>query len=76
MLRTHPAPDCQVTSTADGLYRLRLHSETFVWQLHISEPDGVFAQDNDFDLLPGQTRDVLVRAPEGWTPEIHWVGEK
>lgn len=75
MLRSHPAPDCETTRTADGQYRLRLHSPTFVWQLHIAEPDGVFAQDNDFDLLPGQTREVLVRAPEGWTPEIHWVGE-
>lgn len=76
MLRPHPAPDCQVEALPDGLYRLRLHSATFVWQLHIAELDGVFAQDNDFDLLPGVTREVLVRAPEGWKPEIHWVGEK
>ena len=55
--------------------RLRIGSDGFVWQLHIAEPDGVFASDNDFDLLHGKVREITVRAPQGWQPELHWVGE-
>ncbi len=55
--------------------RLRIVSDGFVWQLHIAEPDGVFASDNDFDLLPGERRTVTVKAGADYQPELHWVGE-
>ena len=60
--------------------RLHLLSDGFCWQVHICEPEGVFAQDNDFDLMPGEERVVAVKArlsPDGerYVPQIHWVGE-
>lgn len=68
-------PRCAMSHIDAQTARLRIESDVFVWQLHIAEPDGVFAADNDFDLLPGEVREITVRAPEGWQPELHWVGE-
>jgi beta-mannosidase len=47
--------------TAAGEVELRLTADTFVWMAHLASPDGVEPLDNDFDLLPGETKTVRVR---------------
>ena len=73
--RADAKPCCTMERIDAETVRLHIVSDGFVWQLHIAEPDGVFAADNDFDLLPGEAREITVRAPQGWQPELHWVGE-
>ena len=68
-------PQYEMERVDQETVRLRLSGEGFVWQLHIAEPEGVLAADNDFDLLPGEARVVTVKAPAGYEPELHWIGE-
>lgn len=44
----------------ENRFSLELHSDTMVWMLHMTEPEGVCFSDNDFLLLPGQTRTVIL----------------
>ncbi len=76
MLTKHAAPRWTMERCGTDTFRLRITSEVFVWQLHIAEPEGVTASDNDFDLIPGESRTITIRAGEGYQPELHWVGEE
>lgn len=77
MLCESAAPQCQVEALGEGLYRLTLTCDSFLWMLHIETPDGVEVSDNDFDLLPGQARQVIVRSDfPHYTPRLHWLGEQ
>ena len=46
-------------------FELTLSADTFVWMLHLATPDGVEIFDNDFDLLPGETKKVQVSVETG-----------
>ena len=80
-LRRSEAGMCMTAERVDAeTVHVHLLSDDFHWQVHICEPDGVFAEDNDFDLMPGEERVVTVKAPlivdgERYVPEIHWVGK-
>jgi beta-mannosidase len=43
-----------------GLWRARVGSDVFAHGVHLGLPAGAVAQDDYFDLLPGETRDVLI----------------
>jgi len=45
-----------------GVLSLKAHS--YVWQVRIEVPAGLEADDNHFDLLPGEKRRVRMRGPE------------
>ena len=75
MLCRDAAPVYTTEDLGDGQYRLTLTSTRFIWMLHIETPDSVTVSDNDFDLLPGQARQVIVRAGAGYMPRLHWLGE-
>lgn len=63
-----------VTPLGDGEYAMTLTADCFVWNLHISEPDGVTASDNDFDLWPNEPRTVKVRCTaEEYSPSVCWM---
>ncbi len=66
---------CKKEKLAEDLCRLTLSSENFVWMLHIATPDGVDPVDNDFDLLPGVERKVVVRVEDAdcFIPELHSI---
>ena len=53
--------DCRLA--ADG-GALELTTDNFAWGVHLEAPRGVWLEDNDLDLLPGETRIVAVRGPE------------
>ena len=68
---------CRREAVGGDTFRLTLKSDRFVWMLHIAEPDGVTASENDFELWPGETREVLVTAKGGhYAPELHWMGKE
>jgi beta-mannosidase len=52
---------CKIKRMDDFTVELSLSSNTFVWMLHLATPDGVIPMDNDFDLIPGRTRTVVVQ---------------
>jgi beta-mannosidase len=52
---------CSVKRVDDFTVELSLSSQAFVWMLHLATPDGVVPMDNDFDLIPGRTRIVVVQ---------------
>lgn len=76
MLCRDAAPEYITERLDESTFRLTLTSNRFVWMLHIETPDDVAVSDNDFDLLPGETRQVLVRTSQpNYTPVLHWLGE-
>jgi beta-mannosidase len=59
-----------------GETRLRLTASRFVHAVWIDIDPDIPASDNYFDLLPGETRDVVVGAHNGrldTPPPVHWV---
>ena len=57
----------------DGnIVQLKLESDTFVWMCHIATPDGVEPYDNDFDLIPGETKTILIKTKNAkeYIPQI------
>ena len=77
MLRKTAPPRCRVERVDGTTCRLHLSSDAFIWQLHIAEPEGVFASDNDFDLLPGGERCITVTTSDpDYQPELHWIEEE
>lgn len=76
MLCHNAKPVCCVKKEDNGRFRLQLHSDRFVWMLHIAEPDGVKLSDNDFDLIPGEEKTVYVSANvDAFEPQLIWVGQ-
>jgi hypothetical protein len=43
---------------------LTLKANSFVWQVRVEGPAGLEAEDNHFDLLPGEERQVRIRGPK------------
>ncbi len=52
--------DCKIEKTAEDLYEMTLSADTFVWMIHIEEPELAVLSDNDFDLIPGQKKHIVV----------------
>lgn len=70
-------PVCRVEKEADGLFRLCLRSDRFVWMLHLAEQEGVEYSDNDFDLIPGVEKVVYAYAnAETLAPQLLWVSQQ
>lgn len=65
---------CDARPLPDGWMAAALTADRFVWMLHIAEPNGVTASDNDFDLWPGETKTVRINASE--VPALHWMGKE
>ena len=74
MVARDAAVRCDTRLLPDGRVEAALTADRFVWMLHIAEPDGVTASDNDFDLWPGETRTVTVTGRA--TPELRWMGRE
>lgn len=76
MIATNATVHHTVTPLGDGEYALTLTADRFIWNLHISEPDGTTVSDNDFDLWPGESRTVRVKchAADGYQPTLCWMG--
>jgi hypothetical protein len=49
---------------------LTLKADSFVWQVRLEAPAELDAEDNHFDLLPGEERHVRIRAPESLLQQI------
>ncbi len=62
----------ELEMTGEDTARLTLSSDTFVWMLHLSDAEGVTYSDNDFDLLPGEPRSIMVRGEnmEQFVPKL------
>lgn len=63
----------EVRALSGDKAELTLLSDTFVWMLHLADAEGVEFSDNDFDLLPGEKRTVILSGPgvSTFTPEYH-----
>lgn len=57
-------PEAKITakleSHGDGRAALTLEADRFVWMLHMRELPGLCCEDNDFILLPGEKRTVML----------------
>ena len=51
---------CKIKKMNDGQAELTLCADTFVWLLHLKAQDNVEFADNDFVLLPGVSRKVIL----------------
>jgi beta-mannosidase len=47
---------------------LVLKADSYVWQIRIEAPVGLEANDNYFDLLPGEERRIRIRGPKAFLP--------
>jgi beta-mannosidase len=56
-------PKAHLAQRLDG-EALVLKADSFAWQVQIATPAGVEAEDNHFDLLPGEERRIRLRGPE------------
>ncbi len=61
-----------------NLVRLRLSSDTFVWMAHIAQEGQTRPLDNDKNLLPGETWEVLVNCADAaaYVPKVFSAGEE
>ena len=50
--------------TSDREFRLHMESSTFAWAVALHAPPGVWVEDNYFDLLPGEAREIGLRGSE------------
>ena len=55
----------------EELYQLKVKTDRFAWMVHI-KPDyaGIKLSDNYFDLLPGETRQIIIEAPKKITEKL------
>ena len=70
------APDitCRSEPMGSNQWKVTLHSPSFVWLVHLAEPDGTVYSDNDFDLWPGETRMVTVTTDQkAFKPDFSFV---
>ena len=66
-----PLPEAHVEcALSDGGDELVVTADAFAWQVHLKVPRGVEVGDNDFDLMPGETRRVEVRGPRGMKDQV------
>jgi beta-mannosidase len=57
-----PLPEANVTTRLiEGGHAVEVATDNFAWQVHLDLPRGVLPEDNDFDLLPGETRRIPLR---------------
>jgi beta-mannosidase len=50
--------------------RLIVSAQTYVWQLQLATPREVCAEDNYFDLLPGEERQIQLRGPRARMQDV------
>jgi beta-mannosidase len=55
-----PKLTVKVARGGKGMWRVRVSSNVFAHAVHLALPDGAAPQDDYFDLLPRETREVLV----------------
>ncbi len=69
---------CKIAKKDGQLLELEFSSDKFVWMLHIASSDGAMIHDNDFDLIPGKARKILVSSenPDNYTPEFSSLNPK
>ena len=56
----HDEEDWNVTLLDTGLL---IHAPTFAWQIHIEAPRPLRVEDDYFDLLPGESRNIRIDGP-------------
>jgi beta-mannosidase len=72
------ALDVEVTATSETSCRVRVGADVYAHAVHLTLPSGARPSDTYFDLLPGASREIVVTAPEGVSPEaitVHCVNE-
>ncbi|MBQ9141244.1 MAG: hypothetical protein IJX63_05550 [Lachnospiraceae bacterium] len=62
-----------VKMLSDTRAELILASDTFVWMLHVADMEGVEVSDNDFDLLAGMEKTVVIEGEnvKDYVPQIY-----
>ncbi len=60
----------RLESRADMEFALTVEAETFAWGVWLDAPEGVWVEDNYFDLLPGEAKTIAVCGPEKTVREI------
>lgn len=65
-----PAPTLAlaVSKAGPGLWTARVSSDVFAHAVHFILPEGAVPEDDYFDLLPGETRDVTIASPRALKP--------
>jgi len=56
--------DHSLEQTGEQEFHLHLESPVFVWAVRLHAPPTVWVEDNYFDLLPGETREIALRGPQ------------
>jgi len=57
-------PDAVVTVAPVGEGgAIEVRTTQFAWQVHLNVPRGVWVEDNDFDMLPGEVRRIAASGP-------------
>lgn len=61
-----------VRKSAEDQAELTLRSDRFVWMLHLQDQEGAIYSDNDFDLLPGREKRVVItgEAAANFVPKL------
>jgi len=62
-----------VEQIGDQEFRLHLEARTFAWAVALQVPPGVWIEDNYFDLLPGETREIALHGPAAGVAELNVV---
>jgi hypothetical protein len=53
----------QVAGGEETEWRLQLQASAYAWAVHLQVPGSVWVEDDYFDLLPGERREVALRGP-------------
>ena len=74
MLNQAPEILCESEYIGNRQWQVTLRCSSFVWLLHLAEPDGTACSDNDFDLWPGEARTVTVTSDQtSFKPDFSFV---
>jgi beta-mannosidase len=61
--------DVDVTPVSERACSVWVSADAYAHAVHLTLPPGARPSDAYFDLLPGETREIVVTAPEGLDPE-------
>jgi len=63
-----PALALAVSKAGPGVWTARVSSDVFAHAVHFTLPEGAVPEDDYFDLLPGETRQVTIASPRALKP--------
>ena len=64
-----PGLEFEIRSAGGNAHMLSVTASGYAHAVHAVLPEGASAEDDYFDLLPGERREIAIRACAGWNPE-------